>query len=336
MRIEALLLVGPLACGARTELGGHLASIDDAARPDAVVDASIDAPVVTECVAQGPTTLTSISGIIDEIALDAGFVYFHSADGVWRAPKGGGTAALVAPKSQQGWPRSFAVDDFGVTWQTITSGGAATDISRVPKQGGAVTTLATLNGQFWGCVSIPTGAVYVWNGTVLDEVDAQGTVTSIGPLPSDTNDMVLDGSATYLAALGGVYRDEGASFQAVAGAGDYGLYLVVDSTDVYFEVGDSAGNRQVERAPKTGGAPTTLLTTSSWSIGRLAIDASHLYVAEQTEDDVLRMNKDGTAQIMMGTGAPKSGAIDVAVDDTCVYWGSVTSGTTSRINAMPK
>jgi hypothetical protein len=341
MRIGSLLVfVGPLACGARTDLGGHVELWPvDAASSDDVTDAPIDTPVdavVTECVAQATTTLTTVSGIIDELALDAGFVYFHTGDGVWRVPKGGGKSVLVAPKSSQGWPRTFAVDDFGITWQKIASGGATTDIYRVPKHGGAVTALATLSGQFWGCISIPNGAVYVWNDTLLDEVDAQGAVTPIGPLPTATNDMVFDGSATYLVASGGVYREQGGAFQAVANAGAYGLYLVVDATDVYFEVGDSAGNRTLARAPKTGGTPTTLLTTSNYAIAELALDASHLYVVQRTQDTVLRMNKDGTAQVTIGTAAPNEGAIGVAVDDTCVYWGSVSSGTTTYIDAVAK
>ncbi len=357
-RLCLVVLAIAAACGGRTDLDVAVdeestepevdASTADARAIDASIDASTDvevsdaeiadahdagdASVILDCIATSTMTLATIDGAVEEVTAHGGFVYFHTATGIWRVPKRGGAPILMAlPFTTLGWPKPFAVDDFGITSWKIASGGASTSIYRVPIAGGSVTTLATLTGEMWGAVSAGSGAADFWNGTALYGIDVLGTVNEIsGTMPTYTSDLFVDDSGIYTASEQGVTHLDNGTFESLAPG--FALALAIDETDVYFETGDSSGNRTIAQVAKTGGSTTQLLAAADYLLQGIVVDASHLYVAMGT---VLRMNKDGSAQTVVGTGSAGTRALSVSLDDRCVYWAEGAT-TVTNIKAAPK
>lgn len=342
MRRYVLMLLS--ACGARTELGDGYAGYDatpidatsDAvAAPDVVDDGVVDAPVVNGCVAQS-TTMLATATWADEIVLRDDFVYFHSQDGIARVAKSGGATTPLAPPSVTSWPKPFTVDELGITFWKFASGTSST-ASHVPLQGGPVTTVGTLSGQVWGCVSIPNsnGATYFWSATSLQEMSGQGAVQLVGNgIPGVTVEIVVDGSTPFLASESGVTRYQSGSFQFVGSLPNlYAVALAIDATDVFFIGGDPAGNRSLARVAKVGGTPTVLFSATNYEIFATAVDDAHVYVAGYS-GSIYKMNKDGTAQNVIASVSGTS-VVSIAVDDKCVYWISTAHGP-SQINVAPK
>src|SRR5262249_16673417 len=102
-----------------------------------------------------------------------------------------------------------------------------------------------------------------------------------------------------------------------------GPYSVgVDETYAYFITRDGA----LMKVPKSGGQVTGVPEGLDLS-GNLAIDATHLYVADSS--GILRMAKDGTDL----TTIVSDPTVDIlAIDDTSLYWARAGS----TIASVPK
>jgi hypothetical protein len=236
------------------------------------------------------------------IAVDATSVYWTNAcdpnGPVMKAPLDGGTPTTLAESSA---PTAIAVDATSVYWTNLYGG-----VMKVPLGGGATTTL-TDGPSFQMAVSIAVDDTSVyWSGS-----------ESWGPENGMILSVPLDGGApTTLASGQGV----GPS------AGD----LAVDATSVYW--GGSVG---VMKMPKSGGTPTTLVSTSSY-VANLAVNATNVYWIGS--GGVMKVPVAGGAVTPLADGSATygGGSMAFAVDATNAYWitnGAV--GTPQRVMRVP-
>jgi hypothetical protein len=96
----------------------------------------------------------------------------------------------------------------------------------------------------------------------------------------------------------------------------------VDATSVY------VGGGAIQKLPKTGGAPTTIV--SPVNVYDLAVDASNVYWVSYEDPK-------GVQQVPVGGGTPttlatwEAGAWAIAVDAGYVYWGDQLDGQVKRV-----
>jgi hypothetical protein len=177
-------------------------------------------------------------------------VTYEGHDGVFRVPRGGGAAEVLAP--DQEWSRDLAVDDATIYWvrgHGATPGGA---VSAMPKAGGAVREIAPHEADAH-LVAVDSTHVYWANGGGYDGGGGTGK--------AEIRRMRKQGGPVEtVAAMAGVVRLQLA---------DDALYVLADS-------GPSSGSGIVARVPKSGGA-VTVLAASGPSPADLDLDDTHLY-----------------------------------------------------------
>jgi hypothetical protein len=307
----------------------------DASASDAssVSDAS-DASDASACPPGGEQKLLAVAqGGLDEIALDADYVYFHDGTGVYRVPKAGGPTTEVATSKSMGWPSyaAFVVNDANVTFWQWNGGQTSSTLLTVPKGGGAATTLATVTGyEYFGIVA-PSGALDVWGASDdLIAIDADGgvsTVTSV--LPNDSVALAYDAAGDLFIGDGEgvISRFDGTSMFTLGSSGLSIGNIAVDADNIYvsgdmYLVSDLVLEAVVGFMPKGGGTFVPLFErtgTYTW----MATDASYIYMTDRLSASVMRMQKNGVYQdTLVQTGGQE--VLDIAVDDQCVYWTGAT------------
>jgi hypothetical protein len=113
-------------------------------------------------------------------------------------------------------------------------------------------------------------------------------------------------------------------------------FMQFDATSLYFWSGNDANETDIVVVAKSGGAPTTLATSTDHDFSQLVLDGDHLYVGRRFTSGVMRMNKDGSGQTIIGTSAGKEQVIGLAVDDHCVYWTGAAGTDGDHVYAAPK
>jgi hypothetical protein len=325
----AVVIVFGCACGARTPLDGAPPDAGDAG-----IDVGVDSPSPppppppppgSACTATQPTLLaTTQGGTIDQIAVDAGYVYFHHAGdmaawGVTAVPKGGGASFLVAQNiyEMESSVAVFAIDAAHITW---LDGGL---VKQASIGGGASVTFVdpgVPTHYYESLDATPTGFLASRDDTFLDAIDAQGgAMTVSADILLATYKTLEDGSTIFGASWqGGMWRLDGGVVMALGTVTAYDF--VLDDTDIFFTEQFSASNASVWRVPKTGGPATAIAVLGNAFGGGIALGGTMLYYADK--GDVVRIAKDGTAPVTIGTPGDDSTA-GVAVDDQCVYWGTI-------------
>jgi hypothetical protein len=283
-----------------------------------------------------------------QIALDVDSVYYRDQSGIWRVPKRGGAATMLAtaPPAYSPIANAFAVEDGSVAWWNLLFGMGAMDVFRVSKQGGAPTKIATVHNYVWNGVSGAPGTLYMWSGqggVPLDYVSADGGVTEIFRTQAYTDAILYDAPDLYLAVNNGIQRLRGGtSLEIVGGLGNVPAYIdfmAMDLTTVFFTAGGLQGMSFVASVPKAG-APATVLFQNGGFAESIALDATHVYFVlvdrSMPSATIVRVNKDGSSPTTMFTSSGES-ILNVAVDDQCVYWTAAGNGTTPPgVHAMPK
>jgi hypothetical protein len=302
-----------------------------------------------------PIVVASFGEVPASLALDGDALYVTIAetsaghDGkVVSVPKGStgatsdaGTVTTLATGLTA--PRAIAVNGTDVYWadtETVfpdnpsilavpTSGGTVrevlsnvTTLTRFPIAG---STLYTITANLTSIASFPLsaedagGLTTIYPGTLggaVAGVDGDGTTVFFFGKGTTNLDLYSQPAA------GGALKD--LAKNAAGGSFDF-TYLVDDATTLYWS---DSGTGKVFSLPKTGGTPKILETFMTGSAPvQLVLDGNDVYALDGTE--LVRFPKSGGTPVVLATALGTStntftagfgNAIQLAVDDTFVYW----------------
>jgi hypothetical protein len=326
MRRGVLVLVSSL--GAIGACGGRV--IDDA---DVACAASAAAPVVIATTHHVPAAITTDEQNVYWVELGA------EADGsssLMAMPKGGGAPRALADVGRSGGQASATDDAYvyvSARWGVIT---------RVPKGGGASVVLASRgdlppSAQQWWRLALDAASVY-WvdvgpdqrlpgppppgQGSVLRVAKSGGPTQVVASGQTGLSDIAVNGDHIYWAAQDGVWRRSKATGSiehvvdtAMPPGSRYALTL--DERFLYWS--DANG---VPRLPLEGGPQQTVIAAPARVVG---LEGSCAYAG--TMSGLLRALRGGGAAAELATwGGVDEMPVDVAVDDTGVYWTTVGTG----------
>lgn len=231
-----------------------------------------------------PGVVTFAPGVSD-FAVSGGFVYFGDENGVvWRVPREGATppAELARIPGEVLW---VEVDATRVYFAGL-SGELTADIFSIPKDGGAMTTIAS---------AVLTPGAFATDAQFIYWVSL-GTVAG--------EDFLSDGAVRRMAKSGG-------AVQTLVSGLSFPIAVTVAGGNVYYgETGIGLGNTSagLRRVPVDGGAVTKLF--DSLPVGSIAVDAANAYFAVFRLGtglvDILRIPIGG------GTPAVLAGSLDFA------------------------
>jgi hypothetical protein len=225
-------------------------------------------------------------------------------------------------------PLGVAVQDDVVYFAAGGFARAKNAIFRVSALGGAVETLATLDLQPSGELTVDREHVYFTSeaGNSVLRVAKAGGPTSLVTQAQAPTQLTLDQTHVYFVSF--ARHEPGGSVHRVAksggppeilASGHIGLdSVVVDERDVYFR-----SNSGLWRVPKIGGPAQSLWArTPTQNALRLAADATHLYFLLENPGS----GKYALARLSKGGGAPEiigpvvNASARIALSDTHVYF----------------
>ncbi|MBK6691204.1 MAG: hypothetical protein IPG50_03220 [Myxococcales bacterium] len=229
------------------------------------------------------------------LALDATQIFWPSdtnggcTKGILKRPKSGpGTVTLAQCTDTLNRINGFGVDGTLVYWTTHPSYQALFGVS---KEGGAVLTLAGLQGGQPDALAVAPDAVYFTNPPLAKVVRFdKGTQTvapvavgykGLGPITADANHVYFATSVTLHRVLGTAVvtdLDAGPSAETLATGQDGPAGLALFGEHLYFT---TAGGGTVARVAKAGGA-VEVLATDQLGARSIAVDATGVYFTRDT------------------------------------------------------
>jgi hypothetical protein len=232
----------------------------------------IDATLSSVPVAGGARKIL-YTGEVQGIVADETDIYFLNNERIWRMPRAGGKPTLlvnradtlqtIGPALNDESMFSLAIDDTNVYWGERQSG----RIRTIPKQGGAIATLATRQIGI-GDVAVDGDFVY-WTQTAQmrmgKEIKPKTAILRIAkrggtPEPLVPADVAGDQAFRLRFDADAIYWLSDSGIRAAAKDGS-GVRMIVADRQDFASDGDSiyVGGKTVRRIAKRGGAVTKLL-----------------------------------------------------------------------------
>jgi len=275
-----------------------------------------------------PVPLAISQGSVDGIAVDTDHVYWtrKGANRVMRIPKDGSSGAQVFAPGQEA-PTGIALSATEVFW--INEGTASSPaLIKMAKAGGLDIKLV---GALKNPHRLGTDAQFVYwyefaNGTTtikkLDQAGGPVAPLTLASASSTPQDIVVGGGYVYWSgylftlqkAIRRVPVDGGVDV-VVSTAVDRPSFLALDDSFVY---ASSDANGAILRVPVGGGLPEPLVPGQGTQAPHIALDKDYLYWT--TGATVMRVPLVGGMPETLAKG--QSGAGEIAVDSTRVYWGT--------------
>ncbi|MEO7330945.1 MAG: hypothetical protein ABI193_20390, partial [Minicystis sp.] len=264
--------------------------------------------------------------------VDADNVYWTNAitGEVMQVKKDGTDTITLA--TMQGTPYSVVVADGFVYWISYSGDGV---MRKTPIGGGVVTDIIGAPGAR----DLVVAGGYVFWSREPDDIErvpidglSDGGMTSLLSMNGLSNGITADQDTIYWVnrETGGVKK---ATFMlgndTVLAIGDQPWDIVVDSSTIYWtERGSGPSAGKVMKIPKAGGAPVELAATQDGPRG-IAVDATHVYWANQEEGTIRRAPIAGGAIELIASQQEKP--VSVAVDATHVYWTTSAGDTVMKV-----
>jgi hypothetical protein len=246
---------------------------------------------------------------------------------------------------------AIAVDSTSVYWTTVNPrGGAGGSVMKVPRCGGASTTLASITyaGDIINALALAVDSTNVYWGTHDEAQGAPGDQVMATPIGGGVSIPIAAGDAlTLVADATSVYWTDtqqgvfkvplagGTPFQLASSRGQGVGVLAVDGTHAYW----AQAILGIRSAPLDGGEPTTLVPgtmVSGSGVARMLVAGDRLYWVEVGPAG-------GILSVPTGGGAPvvlvaETDIASLALDDTNLYWlndGCPGSACTGLVKKVP-
>jgi hypothetical protein len=335
------------------------------AKPAAASVARPVVPVVSSAPPRqdGPTVLASGQTNPTDLAVDAQYVYWTTADNtVMKTLKSGvGTPSIVA-SAQAGALAGIAVDAQNVYWTVNSIDGFGT-VMKSSLNGGGRPTVLTKYCDGPGGIATDGQSVYWTNNGLLSgqgggvvSADAAGLPSVIAALGNRQMaiDIAVDDRDIFWATLAGSVMSAKKRCSPCSNRGDHLLSLAtaqtlaqvrgplriaVNSQSVFVTALDPDGDDQdphafaVVRLPKSGGTPVTIL--SGQKVMDVAADEQSVFGCRD-DGAVVQVPKMGGSATLVAPAQPGVGtpnACGIAVDAQGVYW---TTGFGGRVMKAAK
>ena len=314
----AAVVVGALSgCSGCRSVTGHTDASTDAGRDaNGDLDASrLDGRTSNDALDAGPIFVLALDpGAPSGIALDQDYVYWTSyvSGTIQRVPKAGGSPQLLTSARVLGVP-SLDVDDTSVYFSAYDDTGVTTYVGSVPKSGGAIAIIAPQQGA--------ARRVKVSGGFVYWLVDPQASGGGVARAPIGGGAVQSITPTTYVAAA----------------------WLAVDDQYVYWtaygDKGPTSGH--IYRTLNDGSGAVAILASGLDSPYGIATDASNVFVGLGSALNITNGMYDGAIITLDKLGTPpvptttlannQAQPLELAVDDTSVYWGDHVSGSLMKV-----
>jgi hypothetical protein len=283
------------------------AEIGDGAGPE---DAGPDAPL--------PDPITVHNQSVGSFAVDGSYVYWASANQIWRLAKVG-SAAAAPIVTMMTTPQSLAVDASSIYWPEYSQ----QRVMKAPLGGGAPVLLAGSLGTSPQFVHLDATSAY-WptdggTSSIQTVAKAGGTATNM-ITTGQPDDIEVDASYIYWLSgssgtTGTINRLNKATLgnQVIGTVGGALRAIAVDDTHVY-----AASATTVVRVPKTGGTVETIATDQA-NIGDLAVGITSVFWTNSVANGTVmraRTSGGGVGPVALG----QSMASWILVDGNTVYW----------------
>jgi hypothetical protein len=304
----------------------------------APADASTGAGGTAGSTGSGPVTLASPPVSAGQasngfLALDATTVYFtyqgSVAGGVAKTPKAG-PGGVTCLACNAGGPRGITVDSAFVYWtDTVLQ-----EVRREQIAGGAPQTL--WQGVVGTPVAVDPSSVYWFDAGAQQLMRADlagGALTVAAASQANVGSISADRGVLFWttdSAVMALDLASGPSLTVLASGRNAPKSVAVDATHAYWTEGQwDQPDNSIQRVPRTGGSPEAITTPGAASGFRIALDATHVYVADNYGRTVWRVPKTGGSPEVLAASQPYP--FDIAVDALAVYWTSETSAELFRL-----
>jgi hypothetical protein len=283
--------------------------------------------VIGECVV---TLATATPSAATDLAVDATHVYWTDQvdNTIQRIPLGGGPVESLVTDQMQA--HHIALDATSIYW---LSNGVNGGVWKSGRDGSGPTRIVPLNNIT--DLAVTAAGVYFLGGPGAVSVlptgaDASVAVATGGDFPSR---LAVDDHNVYYTEYGTtVYRaplDGGVTVPLTTSQGIPQSGLALTATDVYWGTGSLTMS-----APLAGGAAQTRASTALFGV---AVHGEFLYGFTPTGSIVKIPLAGGRAETLVFRNTSSAYTIlDIAVDDTSVYWTETANGVGSVLKVTPR